>query len=142
MADVTRTGEPEPLPQAVAPPGARRVHLVVVNTRPADEPLPDGTPMLIAKYWQPRESRWAEQAFESIEHAVRLFVEEYGWVLRQQQVLHTPAHHELIFETQIERLSQPSMADVLEAEVGLTPKDVEDMLTRVDERVESDGGAG
>ncbi|HEX2450080.1 MAG TPA: hypothetical protein VHJ69_03015 [Gemmatimonadales bacterium] len=98
--------------------------------------------MLIARYWQPRERRWIEQPFESVEHALRLFVDEKGWVLRQQQVLESPAHQELIFETQIERLSQPSVVEVLEAEVGLTPKDVEEMLTRVDERVEEDRGGG
>ena len=111
---------------------------MVVTTSPA-APLPDGTPMLTARYWQPREARWVEQAFETVEHALRVFVDENGWVLRQHQVLDSAAHHELIFETQVERLSQPSVVEVLEAEVGLTPKDVEDMLTRVDEQVESDG---
>ena len=142
MAEIVPARQPQPLSQAKVPAGGRRVHLVVVTSRPAEKPMPDGTPMLIMRYWHPQESRWIEQSFESVEHAVRLFVDENGWVLRQQQVLESAAHHELIFQTQIERLSQPSVVEVLEAEVGLTHKDVEDMLTRVDERVDRDGSTG
>lgn len=139
MADVIRSGTPEPLASPVAPPSPHDVRLVVVTTRPADDVAPGGTPMLIARYWHPREARWIELPFESAEHAVRLFVDENGWVLRQQQILDTPAHHEMIFETKVERLHLPDATEVLETEVGLAPEDVEEILQRVEERVDRDG---
>jgi hypothetical protein len=139
MADVVRGGgTPEPLASPVAPPAPHHVRLVVVTTRPADDALPDGTPMLIARYWHPREARWIELPFESAEHAVRLFVDENGWVLRQQQILDTPDHHEIIFEAKVERLRLSDATEVLETEVGLAPEDVKEILQRVEERADRD----
>jgi hypothetical protein len=134
---------PEPLGQQVAPGDRSRVHLVVVVTRSAraDESGAGNGPLtLVARYWQPRDQRWVEQSFESLEHVLHLFVDEHGWVLRQQQPLDAPDAHELIFETHREDVAQPSAAEVLEEEVGLAPNDVAELLERVDRRVEEESG--
>src|SRR6185503_18783099 len=97
-----RPGEPAPFetPEAVlelqpetAPAPGRtyrpgRVHLVVVVTRAVTTKVeaPPGA-MLIARFWHPSLRRWSETPFESLEHALHLFVDESGWVLRQQQAL-------------------------------------------------------
>jgi hypothetical protein len=52
-------------------------------------------------------------------------------VLRQQQVLDVPLAYELLFEARREDFSRPSTEQMLQ-EVGLTPKDVADLLKRVD----------
>jgi hypothetical protein len=52
-------------------------------------------------------------------------------------MLDTPEYHELIFETNVERLELPNATEVLE-EVGLAPEDVEEILQRVEERVDRD----
>jgi hypothetical protein len=125
---------PLPLPEgqasAVTPERGRRLHLVVVRTRPAD-PLSAGE--IVARYWHPGRRAWQEQTFESPEHAMHLFVEENGWELRQQQPLDRPGCEELIFAAQVEDLDQPSARELLLEEVGLTPEDAEAMLERVDE---------
>ena len=84
-----------------------------------------------AHYSHPRDHRWSENVFESLDHALRLFVDESGWVLRQHQVLDLPDAHELIFEARREDFSRPSTAEMLE-EVGLTREDVAKLLDRVD----------
>jgi hypothetical protein len=139
VEEVVRTVVPQPLAAPVAPPEPHQVRLVVVTTRPAPDAGP-AVPMLIARHWHPRKGRWIELPVESAEHAVRLFVDENGWLLRQQQVLDTPDHHELIFETRTERLDLPSAAEVLEEEVGLAPADVEEILQRVEERADPPPG--
>jgi hypothetical protein len=109
-----------------------RVHLVVVMTRqvqPGDQ-VPAGA-TLLTRFWHPRDHRWSENAFESLDHAIRLFVDESGWVLRQQQALDDPHRHELIFEARREDFSRPSTEQMLQ-EVGLTPQDVAKLLKRVD----------
>jgi len=58
-----------------------------------------------------------------------LFVDESGWVLRQQQALDGPHAHELIFEARREDFSRPSTEQILQ-EVGLTPQDVAKLLNR------------
>src|SRR6476646_575191 len=65
-----------------------RIHWVVVVTRPvrAEDKVPRGT-ALVTRFWHPRDRTWSENAFESLEHALRLFVDESGWILRQQQAL-------------------------------------------------------
>ena len=141
MAEVVPTGTPEPRASPAVPPAPHQVRLVVVTTRPAGEVGPTGIPMLLARYWHPRNAQWIELAVESAEHAVRLFVDENGWVLRQQQVLDTPEHHELIFEVRVERLELPNAAEVLETEVGLAPKDVEELIQRVEQRADPDSAA-
>ena len=130
---------PETLAQLAPPVLPHRVHLVVVRTRPADPPDP-AAPALVARWWHPIEARWTAQPVESAEHAVRLLTDEQGWTLRQQQALDAPGRHELIFEAPLHAVRQPTVAEVLEEEVGLAPGDVAEMLQRVDERVDADGG--
>jgi hypothetical protein len=107
-----------------------RVHWVVVMTRPtqSSDQAPIGA-TLLTRFWHPRDHRWSENAFESLDHALRLFVDETGWVLRQQQVLDGPQIHELIFEARREDFSRPSTEQILQ-EVGLTPQDVANLLGR------------
>jgi hypothetical protein len=114
-----------------------RVHLVVVVTRPVQlaDKVPAGM-LLLTRFWHPRDHRWSENAFESLDHALRLFVDESGWALRQQQALDGPQAHELIFEARREDFSRPSTEQMLQ-EVGLTPQDVAHLL----KRVEPDGEA-
>jgi hypothetical protein len=110
-----------------------RVHWVVVMTRrirPEDRGPPGS--QLITRFWHPRDRRWSENAFESLDHALRLFVDESGWVLRQQQALDAAEAHELIFEARREDFSRPSTAQMLQ-EVGLSPEDVAKLLNGVDE---------
>jgi hypothetical protein len=115
------------------------MHLVVVMTRPVNRGEgPQGT-VLIARFWHPSLHRWSEHSFESLEHAMHLFVDESGWVLRQQQALDAPHAYELVFEARREDFSRPSTEAILE-DVGLTPEDVADMLGRVD-RENGPGGA-
>jgi hypothetical protein len=109
-----------------------RVHWVVVMTRspePQDNAPPGAT--LLTRWWHPRDRSWSENAFESLDHAIRLFVDESGWVLRQQQALDGPQAHELLFEARREDFSRPSTEQILH-EVGLTPEDVADLMNRVD----------
>ena len=115
-----------------------RVHLVVVMTRavtPADSAPPNA--VLVSRFWHPSLHRWSESPFESLEHAIHLFVDESGWVLRQQQALDAPHAYELIFEARREDFSRPSTEAMLE-DVGLTPEDVKDMMGRVER--ENGGG--
>jgi hypothetical protein len=124
---------PAEAPGAVAEPG--RVHLVVVSTRAVNpgepgETAPAGA-VLRTRFWHPRDRRWSENVFESLDHALRLFVEESGWVLRQQQALDRPHAHELIFEARREDFSRPSAEEMLR-DVGLTPREVAGLIERVD----------
>ena len=110
-----------------------RVHWVVVVTRQvqASDKVPPGT-LLLTRFWHPRDHRWSENAFESLDHALRLFVDESGWMLRQQQALDRPHAHELVFEARREDFSRPSTEQMLQ-EVGLTPQDVAHLLKRLDQ---------
>jgi len=124
--------QPAEQPAPVPPVWPGRVHLVVVVTRavtPADSAPPGA--QLVARFWHPSLHRWREAAFESLEHAMHLFVDESGWVLRQQQALDGPHEYELIFEARRENFSRPSTEAMLQ-DVGLTPEDVADLLDRVD----------
>ena len=109
-----------------------RVHWVVVITRALRESdnVPAGT-VLLTRFWHPRDRCWSENAFESLDHALRLFVDETGWVLRQQQALDAPHAHELIFEARREDFSRPSTEEILQ-DVGLTPQDVAQLLHRTE----------
>lgn len=124
--------QPLEAPSPAAPLRAGRVHLVVVVTRPveAQDNAVSGA-LLLARYWHPSLHRWSEQWFESLEHAMHLFVDESGWTLRQQQTLAGPHAFELIFEARREDFSRPSTEAMLE-DVGLTPEDVAGMLERVE----------
>jgi hypothetical protein len=121
---------PAEAPGAVAEPG--RVHLVVVSTRAVEpgETAPAGA-VLRTRFWHPRDRRWSENVFDSLDHALHLFVEESGWVLRQQQALDRPHAHELIFEARRQDFSRPSAEEMLR-DVGLTPRDVAGLIERVD----------
>jgi hypothetical protein len=77
--------------------------------------------------------------FDSLDHALRLFVDESGWVLRQHQALDTPDAHELIFEARREDFSRPSTEQILQ-EVGLSPDEVAKLLDRVDREGEASQG--
>jgi hypothetical protein len=120
--------EPEPRLLGSGRPG--RAHWVVVRTRPptgADK-VPAGT-VLVTRFWHPRDRCWSENAFESLDHALRLFVDESGWVLLQQQALDGPHIFELIFEARREDFSRPSTEQMLE-DVGLSPQEVAKLLYR------------
>ena len=127
---------PDPRASRTMPPSGHRTHLVVVRTRPADPASPGE---LVTRYWHPGRRAWQEQTFESLEHAMHLFVEENGWELRQQQPLDQARAEELIFAARPEDLDRPSARELLQEEVGLTPEDAEAMLERVDERAERSG---
>jgi hypothetical protein len=114
-----------------------RIHWVVVVTRqirPEDRGPPGST--LLTRFWHPRDHRWSENAFESLDHAIRLFVDESGWVLRQQQALDAPEAHELIFEARREDFSRPSTAEMLQ-DVGMSPEEVNKLLDRVNHEGEA-----
>jgi len=114
-----------------------RIHWVVVMTRRirSEDRVPSGS-TLVTRFWHPRDHRWSENVFESLDHALRLFVDESGWVLRQQQALDAPEAHELIFEARREDFSRPSTEQMLQ-EVGLSPEDVAKLLNRVDREGEA-----
>jgi hypothetical protein len=108
-----------------------RVHWVVVTTHRVVPPeASEGAPTIKTRFWHPRDHRWSENVFDSLDHALRLFVDESGWVLRQHQSLDAPDAHELIFEARREDFSRPSTAEMLE-DVGLTREDVAKLLDRV-----------
>lgn len=126
----------ETAPDPVRSERSGRVHWVVVVTRQPkdDEKVPPGA-VLLTRFWHPRDHCWSENAFESLDHAIRLFVDESGWVLRQQQALDGPHAHELIFEARREDFSRPSTEQMLQ-DVGLTPQDVAKLLHGVDQEGE------
>lgn len=133
MADSTRPASAfglipreEPAEAPNVRPG--RPHLVVVMTRevgPKDSAPANA--LLMTRFWHPRDHRWSENFFESLEHAVRLFVDESGWVLRQQQALDGLHAYELVFEARREDFTGPSTRQILE-QVGLDPSEVEGKL--------------
>jgi hypothetical protein len=113
---------PVPLPASAGAPelldAPRRKHLVVVTTRAlakGESPIPSA--LIRTRFWHPRDHRWNENDFESLEHAKRLFVEESGW--------------ELIFEAHRVDFTRPSQEEILR-EVGLTPESVNRLMQRVD----------
>jgi hypothetical protein len=127
----------EPAPDRSLRPG--RVHLVVVVTRavtPADAAPPSA--VLVSRFWHPSLHRWSENSFESLEHAIHLFVDESGWVLRQQQPLDALHAYELVFEARREDFSRPSTEAMLH-DVGLTPEDVADLIERVERENDGEG---
>jgi hypothetical protein len=124
--------EPATAPEARQSDRPGREHWVVVVTRairPTDDAPPGST--LVTRFWHPRDRSWSENVFESLDHAMRLFVDESGWILRQYQALAGPEEHELIFEARREDFSRPSTAQMLQ-DVGLTPEDVASLLDEVD----------
>jgi hypothetical protein len=113
---------------------ASRLHLVVVTTRAlgATEAASTGA-TLRTRFWHPRDRRWSENDFESLEHARRLFVDESGWVLRQEQELDAPLAHEWIFEAHRIDFTRPNQEAILE-EMGMTPEGVDRLLEKVDRK--------
>jgi hypothetical protein len=132
--EVEAQAQTEPNPLTPHRPG--RVHLVVVVTRAFDAHSSGPQPQsLISRFWHPRDHRWRENMFESLEHALHLFVDESGWVLRQQQHLDAPLAFELIFEARREDFSRLSTEAMLE-EAGFTPEDAADLIGGVDREPE------
>ncbi len=134
--DYSTAESPAPAVQAASDPllseRPGRVHWVVVVTRRRNvQGGAVSTKSLITRFWHPRDHRWSENVFDSLDHALRLFVDESGWVLRQHQALDAPEAHELIFEARREDFSRPSTAELLE-DVGLSREDVAKLLNRVD----------
>ncbi len=127
-----------PLPsaaeQAVGTAAPSRVHLVVVTTRALreDEGATAGA-LLRTRFWHPGEHRWSENDFESLEHAQRLFIDESGWLLRQQQALDAPLANELIFEARRIDFTRPSREQILR-DIGMSPEAVDRMLEEVERR--------
>jgi hypothetical protein len=117
-----------------------RPHLVVVVTRAVrpEDNVPSHT-TLITRFWHPRDQRWSENTFESLEHALHMFLEESGWLLRQQQSLDAESASELIFEARREDFTGPTTEALLE-EVGLTPGDVAELMDRVKREDEEERG--
>ena len=129
--------QPETAPAPVPPSRPGRVHLVVVTTRPVTKKDEAPQALLVARYWHPSLRRWSETPFESLEHALHLFVDESGWVLRQQQALDGPHAFELVFEARREDFSRPS-AEAMLKDVGLSAEDVADLIERVERENGSD----
>jgi hypothetical protein len=77
--------------------------------------------LLRTRFWHPGDQRYSENEFESLEHALRLFVDESGWTLRQDQGLDTPLSREWIFEARREDFTRASSEEILE-KIGLTPE--------------------
>lgn len=109
-----------------------RVHLVVVCTRAlgATESTVSGA-TLRARFWHPRDHRWSEGDFASLDEVRRRFVEEEGWPLRQEQSLDAPLSHELIFEARRIDFATRTQGQILR-DFGMTPESVSEMLGRVD----------
>jgi hypothetical protein len=117
-------------PVGVESPGRRHFVVVVTRALRPDESAGPGA-ILRTRFWHPRDHCWSENDFQSLEHARRLFVEESGWVLRQEQALDAPLAHELIFEARRVDFTRPSQEQILR-DVGLTPEQVNHLLERVD----------
>jgi hypothetical protein len=132
----------EPVPEALAPLAATplvqpqaerervagRVHLVVVRSRALEEAEVAGTDHLLrTRFWHPRDQRWSENDFESLEHALRLFVDESGWVLRQDQGLDGSLAREWVFEAHRADFTGATQEEIL-TDFGLTPEGVERLL--------------
>lgn len=117
----------EPVPAAVTQPADAaidrpgRQHLVVVRCRAATaaDRAPDGA-QIITRFWHPRDQRWSVNSFDSLEHALRLFIDESGWTLLQQQQLEGPLSQELIFEARREDFTGPTTEQILR-DLGLEP---------------------
>ena len=108
-----------------------RLHLVVVMTRALDagEAASSGA-IIRTRFWHPRDRRWSENDFESLEHARVLFVDESGWVLRQEQALDAPLAREWIFEAHRIDFTRSSREQILR-DIGLTPDSVHRLLKQV-----------
>ena len=132
-----------PLPSAaehaVGTAAPQRIHLVVVTTRALREDDGGATGAILrTRFWHPGGRRWSENDFETLEHALRLFIDESGWVLRQQQALDDPLAHELIFEARRIDFTRPSREQILR-DIGMSPEAVDRMLEEVERRQRGEG---
>ncbi|MEO8634443.1 MAG: hypothetical protein ABI587_04100 [Gemmatimonadales bacterium] len=133
IPDVLVPAVSAPLPQeSLEPtPPPRRVHLVVVQSRAlSTHESSGGGNSLRTRFWQPREHRWRENDFESLEHALRLFVDESGWVLLQDQALDEALAREWVFEAHRVDFSGATPEQILK-DIGMTPASVEKLLEDV-----------
>jgi hypothetical protein len=125
MSSMDPVAVPAPVPAelqlAVSPPPD--LHLVVVTTVPLSPGAADPPVLLRTRFWHPVDQRYSENEFASLEHALRLFVDESGWTLRQDQGLDSPLSREWIFEARREDFTRQSREEILE-EIGLTPDQV------------------
>jgi hypothetical protein len=125
---------PQTAPITTQAPTSGRPHLVVVSSRPvapADSVPPQA--VLVTRFWHPRDHKWSENYFESVEHALRLFLDESGWQLLQQQQLDGPHNWELIFEARRGDFAGLTTTEMLEA-VGLSKEGVEKLIAEVDRK--------
>jgi hypothetical protein len=117
-------------PESAEP--SSRIHLVVVTSRALshEESVSAGT-TLRTRFWHPRDRRWSENDFESLEHARNLFIDESGWVLRQEQGLDAPLAREWIFEAHRIDFTRSSKEQILR-DIGMTPDSVHRLLDQVE----------
>ncbi len=128
------TPQPAAAPEAAAAPATTapdgRRHLVVVTTREVDlkrDTAAPPTSRLVTRFWHPRDRCWTENYFETLEHAARLFVDESGWLLIQQQAVAGPLAWELIFEARRADFARPSTDDILR-DIGISRERVDRLL--------------
>jgi hypothetical protein len=127
-----RTPLPAVAEQLEATSASFRIHLVVVTTRAVDGEETGSTRRTIrTRFWHPRDQRWSENDFESLEHARTLFIDESGWILRQDQRLDAPLAREWIFEARRVDFTRSSKEQILR-DIGMTPDGVQRLLDRVD----------
>jgi hypothetical protein len=109
-----------------------RIHLVVVTTRALEAGESASTAATLrTRFWHPRDRQWSENDFESLDHARHLFVDESGWVLRQEQALGTPLAQEWIFEAHRIDFTGSTKEQILRA-IGMTPDSVNRLLEQVE----------
>lgn len=138
--------EPAASPQveSAATVAGGRPHLVVVTTRAVeaarDPDAPHGS-TLVTRFWHPRDRVWSENHFQSLEHAARLFVDESGWRLLQQQALGAALAYELVFEARRADFARPSTDDILR-DIGMTPERVAELLDRPPPGEQETGSGG
>jgi hypothetical protein len=111
-----------------------RIHLVVVTTRAVDgEETGSTRPTIRTRFWHPRDRRWSENDFDSLEHARTLFIDESGWVLRQDQPLDAALAREWIFEAHRVDFTRSSKEQILR-DIGMTPDSVHRLLDDVERK--------
>lgn len=120
--EVAPVSSTSPSPNPMAPPPD--LHFVVVTTSPVAAPVSSTSRnTLRTRFWHPGDQRYSENEFESLEHALHLFVAESGWTLRQDQGLDGPVSREWIFEARRIDFDRARPDEILE-DVGLTPEQV------------------
>jgi hypothetical protein len=127
--EVAAVPSPDPSPDQITPPPD--LHLVVVTTSPlASDPSSVNHNTLRTRFWHPGDQRYSDNEFQSLEHALHLFVAESGWTLRQDQGLDSPVSREWIFEARRIDFDRARPEEILQ-DVGLTPEQVARALGEV-----------